>query len=217
MLFWILIALLTFVTVLLIVAPLLRAATGSESPAHNAHLQELLAQYRQFEQDREVGLIPAHEADNMDRELKRAILNAEQSSAEGQQHCAKRSVYLVRMLVILIPLSALFVYFSVGRPDMAERFSPPPLPQDLPMQRMQDTMLQGAENYLAENPQDRDMWSRLIGAYIRLGEREKAEALLNRAQTIFTGDEAALQALQQDYERALSSPSSSETEGAEQP
>lgn len=60
-------------------------------------------------------------------------------------------------------------------------------------------MVEGLEERLKTTPQDLEGWIRLLRARMVLGQREKAQALLERARTYFTGeDRARLERMAQD-------------------
>jgi hypothetical protein len=71
----------------------------------------------------------------------------------------------------------------------------PVVTEEQVMENIQSTMLQRAEDYLAENPQDLDMWIKLITAYKRLKQDEKADLTEQKARALLDNDTQALERL----------------------
>jgi cytochrome c-type biogenesis protein CcmI len=117
MVFWIILALMAFATVFVLTAPLARLERSRHDVAGDKgdkYVTTLIAQYKQFQKDRALGLVAKEEADSLDLELKRALLEAEDKSRSAQNKTTLSPNKLSTFLVCALPCFALLVYFPLA-------------------------------------------------------------------------------------------------------
>ena len=118
MLFWIFAAVLTAAVLLLIVPPLLRTA-GSGPDREEFDREVYRDQLDELERDRARGLINDAQAEAAKAEIARRMLaTAEESGNAGAPTTARSGRVLAVLLALVLPVGALAVYGSVGRPDL---------------------------------------------------------------------------------------------------
>lgn len=202
MLFWIVIAVLTFVVALALMLPLMRAgvtvSTGDEGEAavYRDQLQEL-------ERDKALGLISDQDSSYARAEIGRRLLAASASpTGLAETPVAARSHPLAQLFIFLcLPAIGLGLYLMTGSPGMPSQ----PLAARLenPGGNL-DLLVAKAERHLAENPNDGSGWDVLAPIYFksqRLGDAElayrnairlngvSAERLSGLGETLIAGNE----------------------------
>jgi cytochrome c-type biogenesis protein CcmH len=115
-LFWVVAAFLTAAVGLLLLRPLIRrdsgmAAGGSDLAVYREQLAEL-------ERDRARGLIEADEFASLEAEIGRRMLRASRAGEAAIPAETKPVRWLAVAVAVLVPVGALLVYLSIGRPDM---------------------------------------------------------------------------------------------------
>lgn len=195
MLFWIFAAVLTAAVLLLIVPPLLRTAgSGHELvPGREEFDREVYRdQLDELERDRSRGLINDAQAEAAKAEIARRMLaTAEKTAANGGGAVSPRSARMLAVLLALVlPVGALAVYGSVGRPDLPaqplasrnieqERGGPP---------KSVLAAMDKLKAQLAENPGDIQGWLILGQAYAKMGRNGDAADALRHAVALNRDD-----------------------------
>lgn len=175
MLFWIVIAVLTFAAALALMLPLMRAgvtvSTGDEGEAavYRDQLQEL-------ERDKALGLISDQDSSYARAEIGRRLLAASAApTGLSETPVAQRSHPLAQLFIVLcLPAIGLGLYLMTGSPGvpaqpLAARLENPGGNLDL--------LVAKAERHLAANPDDGSGWDVLAPIYFkseRLGDAELA-------------------------------------------
>lgn len=205
MLFWIVIAVLTFVVALALMLPLMRAgvtvSAGDEGEAavYRDQLQEL-------ERDKALGLISDQDSSYARAEIGRRLLAASAApTGLTDAPVAPRSHPLAQLFIFLcLPAIGLGLYLMTGSPGMPSQ----PLAARLenPGGNL-DLLVAKAERHLAENPNDGSGWDVLAPIYFksqRLGDAElayrnairlngaSAERLSGLGETLIAGNEGII-------------------------
>ncbi|PGH54911.1 c-type cytochrome biogenesis protein CcmI [Azospirillum palustre] len=191
MLFWIFAAVLTAAVLLLIVPPLLRTA-GSGPDREEFDREVYRDQLDELERDRARGLINDAQAEAARAEIARRMLaTAETGAATGGGAVTPRSARVLAVLLALVlPVGALAVYGSVGRPDLPaqplasrnieqERGGPP---------KSVLAAMDKLKAQLAENPSDIQGWLILGQAYAKMGRNGDAADALRHAVALNRDD-----------------------------
>ncbi|WP_376957869.1 c-type cytochrome biogenesis protein CcmI [Azospirillum sp. A26] len=191
MLFWIFAAVLTAAVLLLIVPPLLRTA-GSGPDREEFDREVYRDQLDELERDRTRGLINDAQAEAARAEIARRMLaTAEKTAATAGGSSAPRSARVLAVLLALVlPVGALAVYGSVGRPDLPaqplasrnieqERGGPP---------KSVLAAMDKLKAQLAENPGDIQGWLILGQAYAKMGRNGDAADALRHAVALNKDD-----------------------------
>lgn len=171
---WIVFVLLTAAVMALLLTPVLRprAAVAARADFDRAVFRDQLAE---LDRDLERGGIGAAEAEAARNEISRRVLST--ARPEGKPTSATPLVAIVGVLII--PLVALPLYWSHGRPLLpdvprAERLANALANQDMP------AMLAQVEAHLDANPNDVQGWEVLAAAYKRAERFEDAARAYQR-------------------------------------
>ncbi|MDI7861249.1 c-type cytochrome biogenesis protein CcmI [Rhizobiaceae bacterium n13] len=179
MLFWILVAVLTAVSAVVLLHPLLRGGTvlsaqrAGEAAVYRDQLQEV-------ERDRASGLISADEAEYARAEIGRRLLAVSargEDAAKPEGRPWRRRIAEV-LVVALVPAIGLSLYLKIGSPDMPDQ----PLAARLaePGNDMA-ILIAKVEAHLAGNPNDGKGWDLLAPIYFRTMRLDDAEAAYRNA------------------------------------
>lgn len=195
MLFWIFAAVLTAAVLLLIVPPLLRTAGSGDAlvPGREEFDREVYRdQLDELERDRARGLINDAQAEAAKAEIARRMLaTAETGAATGGGAVTPRSARVLAVLLALVlPVGALAVYGSVGRPDLPAQ---PLASRNLEQERggPPKSVLAAMDKLkaqLAENPSDIQGWLILGQAYAKMGRNGDAADALRHAVALNRDD-----------------------------
>ncbi len=193
MIFWILIGLLTLVTVSAIVFPVFGNAKMLDSPL-DYDKEIYKARIKEIEQERTLGTINEQEYENsLNEEGKRLLILASSNPGDDvdYQPVSRKSAVLGALFAaIVIPSIALAAYFNLGsinNPDqpLQARLDADPRGQSLL------ELLQRAENQLSKNPDDGRGWLIVAPVYMRMGRAQEA-AIAYRNAIRLTGPTAEL-------------------------
>ncbi len=171
MLFWVIIAVLTFAALLVILLPLGRSA-GKLPDAIDFDRELYKSRVREIERDRDLGRITpeAAEAALAEEGRKLIALAENQSSIGTAQETAPKTRYRVAMAIsiVLIPAIALSTYLYLGQPGMPDQ-SLASRTTEQPEMNSIEQLVERAEAHLANNPDDAQGWAVLAPVYSRLG------------------------------------------------
>ncbi|MCA1489722.1 c-type cytochrome biogenesis protein CcmI [Sinorhizobium alkalisoli] len=179
MLFWILVAALTAAVAIVLLLPLMRAASPLPS-AHSHDIEVYRDQLEELERDRGAGLISEEDAELARAEIARRLLAA--SAADEPARSVPKQVLSNRMaqvfILLCLPAVGLGLYLTTGSPGvpaqpLAERLANPG--EDI------NILIAKAENHLAVNPEDGAGWDVLAPIYMRNGRVDDAAAAYERA------------------------------------
>ncbi|MBK1838793.1 c-type cytochrome biogenesis protein CcmI [Azospirillum sp. YIM B02556] len=196
MLFWIFAAVLTAAVLLLIVPPLLRSA-GSGPDREEFDREVYRDQLDELERDRSRGLINDAQTEAAKAEIARRMLaTAEKSGPSGATVTPRSARVLAVLLALVLPVGALAVYGSVGRPDLPAQ---PLASRNLEQERggPPKSVLAAMDKLkaqLAENPTDQQGWLILGQAYAKMGRNGDAADALRHAVAL-NKDDVELQGL----------------------
>lgn len=188
MMFWFLIAALTAAVTILLARPLLTAPARSgqasdtvlEEAAHDIEVYR--DQLDELQRDRNSGLISEGEAEIAHAEIARRLLkvSARQESLKASSSAGSASVWTspwrwgAALVILAVPLIAVASYLQVGSPGMpaqplASR-SIPSVEDNIDMA----TLIEQAEAFLADNPDDGRGWDVLAPIYMRVERYDAA-------------------------------------------
>ncbi|PWC98622.1 c-type cytochrome biogenesis protein CcmI [Azospirillum sp. TSO5] len=190
MLFWIFAAVLTAAVLLLLVPPLLRSA-GSGPDREEFDREVYRDQLDELERDRARGLINDAQAEAAKAEIARRMLaTAEKGGNDGAPTTVRSGRLLAVLLALVLPVGALAVYGSVGRPDLPAQ---PLASRNLEQERggPPKSVLAAMDKLkaqLAENPNDLQGWLILGQAYAKMGRNADAADALRHAVALNKDD-----------------------------
>ncbi|OHV85688.1 c-type cytochrome biogenesis protein CcmI [Ensifer sp. LCM 4579] len=180
MLFWILVAALTAAVAIVLLLPLMRAASPLPS-AHSHDIEVYRDQLEELERDRGAGLISEEDAELARAEIARRLLAASAADEPAGRSVPKQlsSNRMAQIFILLcLPAVGLGLYLTTGSPGvpaqpLAERLANPG--EDI------NILIAKAENHLAFNPEDGAGWDVLAPIYMRSGRVDDAVAAYDRA------------------------------------
>lgn len=190
MLFWIFAAVLTAAVLLLLVPPLLRSA-GSGPDREEFDREVYRDQLDELERDRARGLINDAQAEAAKAEIARRMLaTVEKGGNDGAPTTVRSGRLLAVLLALVLPVGALAVYGSVGRPDLPAQ---PLASRNLEQERggPPKSVLAAMDKLkaqLAENPNDLQGWLILGQAYAKMGRNADAADALRHAVALNKDD-----------------------------
>ena len=169
MLIWALFAGMTALAVLFVLVPVLRrppVALTEEAGEISVYRDQLA----EIDRDLDAGLVGPVEAEAARAEISRRILRASRLTAAPAR---ARSRFVPIAAVLLLPLIAVGVYGSLGRPalpdmPLAGRKAAMPAGQSI------EDLVAKVEAHLAAEPNDTKGWDVLAPTYMRLGRFEQA-------------------------------------------
>lgn len=191
MLLWLTLALLTAVSAIVVLAPLLKANSARSDAEHEADVAVYRQQLAEIEAERERGVLGTAEAEAARIEVSRRLLaaaeraegltGAKSDKAEAPASIPAGAQRVFLAAVVAIPALALGLYAMQGKPGMpaypvAERRAPPTL---------EGTRLAEAialvEARLRQHPEDGQGWDVIAPIYLRLGRYDDAVDAFSRA------------------------------------
>lgn len=193
MLFWIVVSVLTAAVAAVLLYPLLRGAKAAEdSRAGEAAVYR--DQLRELDRDLAGGLISAEEADYARAEIGRrllAVAEGEEKPQAGRKTIGRHRVTEAFVLLVL-PLLALCLYLTTGRPDLPSQ----PLEARLADPgRDMALLVAKAERHLAEEPDDGRGWEVLAPIYFKTMRMADAETAYRNAIRLLGPSPARLDGL----------------------
>jgi cytochrome c-type biogenesis protein CcmH len=195
--FWSLAALLTVITLVLLLRPLLRAREAAAAPDADA---AAIAVYRDQKQalDAECadGLITPAERDAAVTELARRLGDevATDRGAKTDQRAPRRAWFAAAALLLLIPAAAVVLYGRLGNPDAQEAAGAAAEGRD--SHEIADPQIVAMVDRLAQrlktHPDDADGWVLLARSYQALGRFPEAAAAYAHADAFISTNAALL-------------------------
>jgi len=185
--FWLAAAVLTALTVLFLLRPLLRPRDVEGAAADFAR-RVYADQVAEIDRDRARGLLTPDQARAARAEIGRRLLNAAAEAEHvdgGLSSSPSRKLALA--LTAALPLGALAIYVPLGRPDLpaqpiAARSDRPQIPAEV---------LKAAASLartLEENPDDLQGWTLLAATYAAMGRHADSADAYRRAMGLSQGD-----------------------------
>ncbi|TWD46984.1 cytochrome c-type biogenesis protein CcmH [Agrobacterium vitis] len=164
MLFWIVIAFLTFAVAASFLLPLIRSGGRAEVQAREGAIAVYRDQLQELERDKAAALITVQEAEYARTEIARRLLATESGAAVANPKQASRHILAQGFVVLLVPVLGLGLYLALGSPGLpsqplAARLAAPG--NDL------NLLITKAERHLMENPNDGPGWDVLAPIYMR--------------------------------------------------
>jgi cytochrome c-type biogenesis protein CcmH len=164
MLFWIVIAFLTFAVAASFLLPLIRSGGRAEVQARDGAMAVYRDQLQELERDKAAALITAQEAEYARTEIARRLLSTESGAAISATQPSSRHIWAQGFVVVLVPLLGLGLYLALGSPGLpsqplAARLAAPGNDINL--------LIAKAERHLMEKPDDGPGWDLLAPIYLR--------------------------------------------------
>ncbi|MDQ0454269.1 c-type cytochrome biogenesis protein CcmI [Rhizobium paknamense] len=177
MLFWIVIAVLTFAVAAAFLLPLIRATPSAADDAQAAAMAIYRDQLKELERDKAAGLISGEEAEGARAEIARRLL-ATDGGARAAAKPQSRHGLAQAFVVVMVPLVSLALYLLVGSPGLPSQ----PLAARLENPGNDINLLVAkAERHLMDNPDDGAGWDLLAPIYARLNRQGDAELAYRNA------------------------------------
>lgn len=189
MLIWILMAAMTALASLAVLAPLGRRPAGAEGTASSIYRDQL----DELERERERGLIGPAEAEAARIELKRRLLRSEADVAPDGGDGRRAAVIGFLVAAVVVPVVALGTYLALGSPSLPDQ----PLAARSDMTNADAdiaTLIGRVEQHLRDDPGDGSGWELLAPVYAKLGRFDEAARAYGNASRILgpTADREAL-------------------------
>lgn len=181
--FWIIIAVLVVVGLALIVYPLLfasnKTAVLSRADA-NRSLYHSKVEELQFDLDK--GLLDQAEYDDSIEDLQRTLLVDVDSGERDELHSSK-SIGLVAVVVVVLPLSAVLMYMQFSTADKAGNVTPQQAQQSSQVQSL-EASISKLEQRLSNDPNNGEGWKMLGQSYFVLQQYKKAIGAYSKASEL---------------------------------
>ncbi len=198
MLLWIVFAVLTAITLIAVLAPVLRPSAQSEHPASAADIAVYRDQLIEIGTDLERGLIGKDEAASAKIEISRRLLHRSEAanaakSADADASAGKTgdgdeladdtgglSQLLVYGASLAIPLMAMSLYLYVGSPNMSAQPHAARIAAPKPGAKI-EVLIANVEAHLRKNPTDGKGWDVVAPVYLRQRRYDQAVRAYARA------------------------------------
>ena len=183
MLFWTLVAAMTAFAVVALLLPFIRRERRAE-PASTHDAAVYKDQLSEISKDLDHGLIDATEAEAARAEIARRLIRAAKSEETPAAASASTVSWHRRLFaavaLIGIPAVSVAFYLSLGSPDLPDQ---PLSARATQRHGGQDVakLIEGAENYLKNNPKDGNAWALIAPVYLRVNQGAKAAHAFRRA------------------------------------
>jgi cytochrome c-type biogenesis protein CcmH len=193
--FWVILALMTGVTVFAVIWPLAQAKeavrSGSDVEVYRDQLDEL-------ERDLKAGTIGKNEAEAARVEIARRLLAAADAAKAQpvEDHPATTARFrraAIVAVLLLLPLGAISLYLRLGSPELASDYSPVVRSSPSDQQTAIESMVGKVEAHLQKNPRDGRGWEVLAPVYLQLG-RYSDSVRAWRSALLLLGETAERQA-----------------------
>ena len=193
--FWVLLALMTGVTVFAVIWPLAQAReavrSGSDVEVYRDQLDEL-------ERDLKAGTIGKNEAEAARVEIARRLLAAADAAKAQpvEDHPATAARFrraAIVAVLLLLPLGAVSLYLRLGSPELASDNSPVVRSSPSGQQTAIENLVAKVEAHLQKNPRDGRGWEVLAPVYLQLG-RYSDSVRAWRSALLLLGETAERQA-----------------------
>ena len=174
---WIILAGLTLLATLTVLAPLFgrdRVEVGS-AEAGGTDLSVYRDQLSEIERDQARGLVADGDAEAARTEIARRLLRAaKRSEGAGRASSGRSPAWIAAAIVIAAPVLSFGLYLSLGSPGMPDQ------PLDARLNRPADAqsfaeLVGRVERHLADNPEDGRGWEVIAPIYMRSGQYPEAE------------------------------------------
>lgn len=187
MTFWILLALLTLIAVALCVLPLLFGGSGEVNTEIDSEAAVLRDRRDEIERDRLAGRLSDADAalanEEMVEVLAKRIEAARTASGSANTSASNRSLIMASLLAVLIPVSAYWIYASVGNPSAGAYLAENSLTEP-PSTAEVKNMLAEIVQRTIDNPEDAEGWLVLAQARKIQGENVAAGQAYEKALSL---------------------------------
>ena len=164
MLFWIIVASVTALVALLLLAPLLRKTAPAEN-ARSHDVEVYRDQLKEVERDERETLISPEEAEYARAEIgRRLISSAEKADKEPPQEKPRRHLLAQAFVIVLLPVIGIGLYLQTGDPGL------PAQPLQARLEHSGNDigiLIAKTENHLMQHPDDGTGWDLLAPIYLR--------------------------------------------------
>ncbi|MDP1765708.1 MAG: c-type cytochrome biogenesis protein CcmI [Methylotenera sp.] len=200
--FWAVVIVLTGAVLVQILPALTRPSAVVKSNANAENRAIFRQQFDEIEQDKINGVLDATQYDIAKSELKRRMLDevgvAEVEQANVTKNLPDRRLALI--LLVLLPVLAVFIYFKIGSPASIVG----PTPNQLALERNAmagdvEPLLETLKSKLEKDPGDGTGWALLARTYVELKRHADAIPIYEKAVNAIPGDPQLLA----DYADAL--------------
>ena len=193
MTFWLLIILMTVLSLLIALRPLLFSNIRQNSKDDQAHINVYRMRLDELAADEKNGVITSTQADSMRKELEQNFLQTighqpdNENTTEEDNSSGHRWV-TVTVIAVVIPLVAISLYMLLGSPETINPVKETPLAQ-VEQQHSITGMVNQLEAKLVQEPNDVEGWNMLARSYMAVRDFEKAVMAMQRLNEL-VGDEA---------------------------
>ena len=184
MTFWLLIALMIVLSLLIALRPLLFSNTRQNSQDDQAQINVYRLRLDELAADEKNGVIAPTQADSMRKELERNFLQTIENQPDNKDvseegNSSRQRWATVAIIAVVIPLVAISLYFVIGSPEAINPVKETPLSQ-VEQQHSITGMVSQLEAKLEQDPNDVEGWNMLARSYMALKDFEKAVMAMQR-------------------------------------
>ncbi|MCM2291915.1 c-type cytochrome biogenesis protein CcmI [Allorhizobium sp. BGMRC 0089] len=190
MLFWIVIAVLTFGVAAAFLRPLAGGMARAEIDARAGALAVYRDQLQELDRDRQSGLIGVEDAEYARAEIARRLLAASNAAVKAARPGKNRLAQI--LVILLVPATGLGFYLMLGSPGLPDQ--PLQARLDHPGNDM-SILIAKVERHLIDHPDDGKGWDLLAPIYMREQRPDQAETAFRNAIRINGASVARLNGL----------------------
>ncbi|MFT5739661.1 MAG: cytochrome c-type biogenesis protein CcmH [Gammaproteobacteria bacterium] len=192
--FWIVVAALLLIAMLILVVPLMRPSGSDNSEQRLAQNIRIAREKKELLQDQLANAEidqPGFDAAYVDLQTALALeLEVDDAVVEKRQ-----GNWMAALVLVFIPLLSVFLYFSFGQYDVVENPSLAQRPSEIDRQAVAnmslDEMLTAIKDKLRENPDDARGWYAMGQTYMGMERYEEAVTAFKRTHEL-AGDDPAI-------------------------
>jgi cytochrome c-type biogenesis protein CcmH len=187
--FWILAGLLLALSLVFVLAPLVRPTPPDTAPGQDRlNLEVFQQRLKELDADLEAGFLDQEQYDAARRDLERELLY-DLDGAETADEAARSSSALSRwalalVLTIIVPAATVLAYLEIGRTDLIDPRQAAAMTEGASKATSLEELVPQLEKQLEQEPANIDGWMMLSRTYLAIGQLDAGVKAMERAYAL---------------------------------
>lgn len=187
--FWILAGLLLALSLVFVLAPLVRPTPPDTAPGQDRlNLEVFQQRLKELDADLEAGFLDQEQYDAARRDLERELLydlDGAETAAAARSSSAFSRWAMALILTIIVPAATVLAYLEIGRTDLIDPRQAPAMADGANAEAASlEELVQQLEQRLEQNPANIDGWMMLSRTYLAMGRLNAGAKAMERAYTL---------------------------------
>jgi cytochrome c-type biogenesis protein CcmH len=187
--FWILAGILLALSLVFVLAPLVRPTPPDTAPGQDRlNLEVFQQRLKELDADLEAGFLDQEQYDAARRDLERELLY-DLDGAETADEAARSSSALSRwalalVLTIIVPAATVLAYLEIGRTDLIDPRQAAAMTEGASKATSLEELVPQLEKQLEQEPANIDGWMMLSRTYLAIGQLDAGVKAMERAYAL---------------------------------